>query len=382
MSTIKFTTIAFGYEVRVWGTGALRVDGKEYDHLSPDVPVVFSRANTILPKPNITTELTGNITRFASNKGLKELVISKDSELEYIDLQYSSFLDINSTLHSLDVSGLSKLKTVRCTTTSNSGLFEHGLKSLNVNGCSSLETLYCSNNSLTNLDVSGLAGLKTLDCSKNRLKELKMNGCISLEVLNCSQNQLKSLDLIRLSALTIKPRNLNGKLRPSLKDFGIIKNPHFAVGHGSLADVYIFPRKGRSVLKNLNCSNNLFETLDISSCLYLETLNCKNNTFKTLELKSASLREIICGNNSLEIVNLLGCIKLEKITYYLFNQTAVDLSAHDQFKYLKCVGSPPYLNISGCSLLEIIQFTPPYSRDDEIETTGCVSLKEISYSKL
>jgi hypothetical protein len=99
-----------------------------------------------------------------------------------------------NSLTSLDVSGLTALAQLFCSTNS--------LTSLDVSGLTSLNLLACNANSLTSLDVSGLTALTTLNCSTNSLTSLDVSGLTALNGLSCNNNSLTSLNVSGLTALT------------------------------------------------------------------------------------------------------------------------------------------------------------------------------------
>ena len=65
---------------------------------------------------------------------------------------------------------------------------------LDVSGLTSLAELYCSSNNLDTLDVSGLTGLADLRCSNNNLTELALSGLANLRQLVCNDNNLTELE--------------------------------------------------------------------------------------------------------------------------------------------------------------------------------------------
>ena len=170
----------------------------------------------------------------------------------------------NGSLHSLDVSGMTSLRTVDCSYCMDG--WGPCLNSVNVKGCTSLETLNVSFHSIDSLDVSGCTSLRVLDCSNNTsagaMKILNVTGCTSLEALNCSHNKLTSLNL-----------------------------------------------SGLQNLQTLNCAYNVISTLDSSSCIALKTLECHHNNLSTLEVSGCkSLQMLYCaGNTNLVSVDVSEC---------------------------------------------------------------------------
>ena len=75
------------------------------------------------------------------------------------------------------------------------------LISLNVQGLTALKSLECFNNRLTALNVQGLAALQELECRNNELTALNLRGMTALQGLWCSGNKLAALDVRDLRAL-------------------------------------------------------------------------------------------------------------------------------------------------------------------------------------
>ena len=103
---------------------------------------------------------------------LKELDVSQNSSLNYLDCSYMQ-------LQGLDVSQ-------------------------NIN----LKTLWCESNDLSSLDVSQNIKLKGIQCGENQLKNLDVSQNVALEILYCENNKLSSLDVsnnIELKTLLCDP---------------------------------------------------------------------------------------------------------------------------------------------------------------------------------
>ena len=102
------------------------------------------------------------------------------------DLQLT-YLNIETSLTDLDVSGCADLENLNCSNL--------GLTSLNIDGCTNLTNLNCYSNSLTSLDVNSNASLAYLNCESNLLTSLDVSGCTNLYSLSCGGNMLTSLDI-------------------------------------------------------------------------------------------------------------------------------------------------------------------------------------------
>ena len=60
----------------------------------------------------------------------------------------------------------------------------------------------CNKNQLTSLDLTGLTNLRTLSCSQNQLTSLDLAGLTSLAIFYCHENRMTHLDITMLPALT------------------------------------------------------------------------------------------------------------------------------------------------------------------------------------
>jgi len=342
MATIKITTVNGYANYTLSGTGNVTVSegtvsenytlANELQIVSP----VYAAGTTdaISPTPRTIT-ITGNgITAFKCST-LSALNISKDSILTEIDCHGSS-------LTSLDVSGLTALKT-----------------------------LYCYSSKLTSLNASGCSSLEALRCEMNKLTSLNLTGCFLLKILNCSYNQLTSLDLN--SFTSAYGRILVEDIFPK----EIITNP------------IIKPRPKPPVLRitstllrELNCSNNKFTTLDISKCLQLVKLACESNLFTSLNISLTNLREISFGDSQLSNFNIKSCTMLEVIGYYGGNMYNLDFSKFAYLKRFECYVSNfnATLNLSDCPVLETILMQYPVSwYGGRINVDGCTELNEIIF---
>jgi len=130
----------------------------------------------------------------------------------------------------LDVSGLTALTRLQCTTNS--------LTNLDVGGLTALTTLYCDDNNLTNLDVSGLTALTYLNCYSNNLTSLDVSGLTALTALICNSNNLTSLDAGGLTALTqLNASNLGSLTGIAGSDSLIaLQNPNFSTASVKLTN--------------------------------------------------------------------------------------------------------------------------------------------------
>lgn len=124
--------------------------------------------------------------------------------LTYLDADDCNF-------SSLNVSTLTKLKTLRCRNNNLSSLnvspltqlqylycYDNNLSSLNVSSKTSLKELYCQYNQLTSLNVQGCSSLNRIDCYSNKLTSLYVQGCPALNYVACYKNQISGSGMTTL----------------------------------------------------------------------------------------------------------------------------------------------------------------------------------------
>lgn len=100
-----------------------------------------------------------------------------------------------TTLHAQDILVILKGKITEL------DCYGNQLTSLNVQGLTALRTLRCNNNQLTSLNVQGSTALQGLFCRNNRLIELNVQDLTALQYLRCADNQLTALNVQGLTAL-------------------------------------------------------------------------------------------------------------------------------------------------------------------------------------
>ena len=129
------------------------------------------------------------ILHVTSNEQLKELDLSKNTQLEEIYCQGCS------ALQKLDISKCTKLRILWCSACQ--------LTSLDVSNNQKLEKLYCNSNRLKSLDVSTNKKLVYLSCGNNPIKKLTMKNK-KLERLDAYGLKIKTLDLRKCPILAAK----------------------------------------------------------------------------------------------------------------------------------------------------------------------------------
>jgi len=168
---------------------------------------------------NLDTLITPNIL------AIEVLDLTELTKLKFLDVGggvcgccKKSALYPPGSLHSLDISTCTGLKTLICDHTS--------LSNLDVSNCPLLEKLWFEHCDMSELDISNNQRLLELDCHGNSMNELDVSGNTSLEYLRCGGNELNSLDLTnnlslkeleiedgQLSSLNISTNNALEKIK-------------------------------------------------------------------------------------------------------------------------------------------------------------------------
>ena len=246
----------------------------------------------------ISVQEAEKVTKFGDVDGSSLVTDEGLSDLGIIDYGFlANFPNVEvivcekNQAASLDVSGLSKLKTLVCG--------DGGLIHLKASGCENLSTLDCSSSQLSTLDVSNDPALEYLDCSFNNIESLDIVGSDGLAYLECSDNRLVSLDVsgfCNLSYLDCSSNKLTSiKLSPSLESLisvgNRLTNLDFSgcsklgairfdsgIEFGKATDVETIVRKNLSALalEYLFCLNEKSTIVDADRSVFL---NCTNPEF-------------------------------------------------------------------------------------------------------
>jgi hypothetical protein len=103
-------------------------------------------------------------------------------------------------LETIDLSGISDLKTIQC--------WDCNLSELDVSDCSALQQLFCENNTIAALDLTGLTALEGVTCENNGMETLTLGSHPEMFVLTCYNNSIPTLDIS--GAPLIEDAYLNG----------------------------------------------------------------------------------------------------------------------------------------------------------------------------
>jgi hypothetical protein len=157
-----------------WGDGHLQIvdpsKRQVHSYKSPNIYHVF---------------ITGSV-ELVTMVGLTRCQVTSVNLHDAVNLE-SIEMSRNYQLTTLDLSGLSKLKDVRCV--------EGSIDTLILYGADSIQTLYCSANNIRNLDISNLHDLQVLFCERNKLSSLNVLQNANLDSLCCTKNSITDLDI-------------------------------------------------------------------------------------------------------------------------------------------------------------------------------------------
>lgn len=114
------------------------------------------------------------------------------------------YLNNDTTLKSIDVSGMKKLENISINTTK--------LESLNVDSVSKLKSLYCYDCKLSTISLNGVDSITYVDLAVNNLKSIVIPKLVKLNTLKLGYNKFESLDLSNLTSTTTIVCNENPNL--------------------------------------------------------------------------------------------------------------------------------------------------------------------------
>ena len=331
--------------------------------------------------------------------------------LDYLQISSNKFT-------SLDLSALSKLKTLYCdnvTTLTSLTCTGTALTTLTVNGCSNLKTLNCYNNNLTTLNMDACTSLQKLDCKNNyslssignmqsirpTLQELNVKSCnftslgltgaTNLKYLNCSDNQLNLLNLSGLSSL----QNLECSNNSSLTSLDLSASafPNLSEVNCSYCDIRNINWYDLKLskldcsynanLKTLNNARDYFNqtkpltTLNVNGCSALTEINVSCNALSSINLISCSnLSKLLCDHNSLTSLNLSGKTKLTALDCSSNNIESLNLNSCSNIQELYCSSNNiSSLNVKNLSYLTSVQCIS--NRLTSLDLTGCNALTNL-----
>ena len=203
------------------------------------------------------TGCTAMTTLGCAYNNLTQLDVSTCTALKYLSLADTYGSPSNSSLRTLDVSGLTSLEKITAYWT--------GVDTLRAVGCSALKEID-ARAAVSVMDLGGCSALETLTCSGKNLSTVDLSDCVALKELSIFSQKLTGLDLSHNSKL--ETVNCSNNLMSTLT---MGNHPH---------------------LKTLSCNTNQLTALDVSGCDSLNLLKVYGNqiTGQALDALIASLR--------------------------------------------------------------------------------------------
>lgn len=220
-----------------------------------ELAAVRSMKITCNAKSLIGLQYFGNVTSLVVACGITELKIFSRPDFTHGRPYGDNWIEVNSNISKLDVSGCTKLKNLEIYTL-------WYLKTLKLGGKKTLENLSIEETGCSSVTISGFEKLKNIMMLCNYIDSLTVNKCPAVEWLDCREGRLKQLTIGKNSA----PQAL-------------------ACGDNQLKALDLH---GQSGLFALWCDHNQLKTLNITNCKRLNQLDCTDNDLKTLSLKGCT----------------------------------------------------------------------------------------------
>ena len=298
--------------------------------------------------------------------------VNLDKRLTAMDLSgCTSLTDLSTMINGSFASctNLYSLNLSGCTSLTHMSL-PSSLSLLDMSGCTSMQSLWLVNRPLSSLTASGCTALQTLSCHGTQITELDVSGCTALETLECFDTQITELDLSGCTAL---------------KDLRCFRNHLTSLnisGLASLEDVGCFENQlteldlsGCSSLQFLYCETNALTALDVSDCSALVNLDCADNRISSLNVSGLTqLQWLGCGDNPLRELSVAGCSALLSVSCGRTQLTSLDVSDLATLNSLNCApGQISTLDISGCTGLSTLSCND--NQLTSLDASDCSALK-------
>lgn len=217
---------------------------------------------------------------------IASLDLSSQTKLEALNLNSSGVENIDFT------PVLGTLKTLRWSGAANP-VFD--LKAF-----TAIDTVDVSLNAIGTLDVSGMSTLRHLTCSSCSLTDINLSGCTSLDYLVATFNSLTSIDVSDCVSLRYLYLMKNDKAFSSI-DLSSCRSTLIELNLGSLGFTS-FDASGMSSLEYLSLSSNPMNgaELDLNDCVALKEFRVEDCHLSALKIENCSkLVQFWCYGNEL-----------------------------------------------------------------------------------
>ncbi|GAA3589339.1 T9SS type A sorting domain-containing protein [Flavivirga amylovorans] len=309
-----------------------------------------------------------------------------------------------------------------------------------------LQDLNCSNNALTTLNLNTNTALQTLDCSTNQIENLNVVPNIALETVICNGNRLLTLNVkngtnngllttfnatnnpslfcinvddttyseneagwqkddtiatystdCELNRFTAIPDDF---FEQALIDLGLDSGPldnqvltanieHVLVlnvNNKQIEDLEGI--KGFSLLRELDCSNNYLNDLDVSDMVNLEALYCSSNYFLTNNTANtngllnttgtSNLRKLFCASNNLGDLDTSLNVNLEALDCADNNLDVLNVTGNSLLKELNCSNN----NLTGLDISTNVTLEDVNCDSNKISNLNTATLNNTTLVKI
>ncbi len=264
-----------------------------------------------------------------NDSGVKNMNLSNNTELSYLDLNNSGVVTVNLS------------KNIKLTYLDAE---YNGIENIDLSNNIELTSLKLEGNSLTSIDLTKNTKLTQLDIG-NRNPELGENRLTSI---NLSQNTLLTeldLDWNDISGSLDLSNNIKlEKVRlfdNSLTNINISNSPnltYLGLGENALSNINT---SNSPSLTYLNLDNNNISGIDLSKNTSLTYLNLYNNNISGIDLsKNTSLTELYLHKNNLVSIDLSKNTSLTELYLAENRLTSIDLSKNTALKHIYLFDNP------------------------------------------
>ncbi len=265
---------------------------------------------------------------------VKNVDLSKNTKLEYLDCSGSATDVWNQTIKKLDVTKCKNLRYLNCST--------NLLTTLDVTQNLKLTELYCYANYLKRIDVSNNRLLRTLDVSVNReMTEIYLANCPEMERLYLNHNKFQTIDVSTLKKLKILTCSDNAR-DPLFQTLDITKNPQLEVLDISSTSIRNINLTKNSKIKYLDCSSTKISSIDLSNLIVLKVFNCAYAEFFGIDVSTnLDLEFLEIGGTKIDELNLRYNRNLKYfVCVYQHYITDIDLTYCKEIQVCQTFGCP------------------------------------------
>jgi len=320
---------------------------------------------------------------------VQSLDLRNNTKLTYVDLS-------SNELHTLKVTGLANMTTLRCP--------RNVLTEINLTGCTALDQLWCGSNSWSSgnpLDLTQIPNVtevsidsnynSTLNSTDNPITSITIPVGSKLDYLNVNGNALTSLDLTNAEKLVdlkcsdnpLTSLTLDNPELDSIEFTRVYADPDvtkaFKLDTSKSPKLTYIQAFGNYMINEVDFTNNpLLEQLDLANT-GIETIDLTHNTkLWELDLDGTDI-------TSLDLTHNTELVYLNISDVYVTN---INLSNNTKLKTLNIGGSAlTTLSLNNMSSLQKLYANYSYGPEENnvlnsIDFTGCTGLKYVELESI